>query len=196
MKYRPLIRCCRGVQLCTRSSCRDRNIGLYKHAVADAGESLCRRLAGNKALAEALLSGAIDPWAVQGSHVTPLQDLSDGGSKSVSQSTTFPHMNGEAHLLANLVSVNVTASDEQALLDRLMRNDEGSRDRSSADSSLGACTGTWGVPVLSELVVQVPHAAAGESNGGLSTSVLCSRSYVRQVPGETRLATVLVSDDT
>lgn len=177
--------------MCNRSSRGDKNIGHIEYAVADAGESLCRRLAGNKALAEALLSRAIDPWAVQGSHVT--QDSSDEGSKSVSGDNTSSHINGEAHLLANLACVRVTAADERALLDQLMRHDEGSQDRSSAESSLEAFT--WGVPVLSELVVQVPHAAGGRPVGGLGTNVLCSRSYVRQVPGETRLATVLVSDD-
>lgn len=134
--------------------------------------------------------------------MTPLHDphASHSDSKTVSQNDTTLHTDRctdirEAHLLAELVGVRVTATEERALLDHLMGRNEDSHGRPVAGRNSGQHTGIWGDPVLAELVVQVPHEVAGRADGGLSATVLCSRSYVRQAAGETRLATVLVSDD-
>lgn len=167
------------------------------NAGAGAGESLCRRLAGNESLAEAILSRAIDPWATHQSHGAPAADWEHG--TAYQSKNTLPTERcadgSQAHLLAELVGVRVTAAEEQALLGRLMHPGDDLHVRAVTGCSKGACAVAWGEAVLAELVVQVPHAAGGSTGGWLGAGSLCSRSYVRQAAGETRLATVLVSDD-
>ena len=172
-------------------SCGGRAARVLRKGSCDAGESLCRRLAGNTALAEALLSRAIDPWAFReaarhapaadGAATPPLQSSPASGDEGASA--------GEAPMLAELLGVSITAPEDRALLESLMRRQV--PPISVAATASGMCDGAegWGEPLLSELAVQVPH-------GKLGPGALCSRSYVRQVDGETRLATVLVSDDT